>query len=99
MLLATHDLDDRFLTLMEQVVELPQAKRDEVLDSVLDVIDPQVAPRPHANSVRVAEGRAILAAYDRGFTAALDEIEARRDAIRRETLEEVLRLAEDEEAA
>ena len=55
--LATPELNDRFLTMMEQVVKLPQAERDEFFDTYLDVVDPLERPRPCADQARVAELR------------------------------------------
>lgn len=59
--LIAADRDDRFLRLMERACALPDDARAAFLDTFLDVVDPQDAPRPHADPVRVAELRAEFA--------------------------------------
>ena len=52
---------DRLLTVLEKIAALPADKRAIILETALDIMDPQAEPRPHADPIKVAEGRALLA--------------------------------------
>lgn len=56
------DKADRLLTVLERVAELDDAERAAFFDTFWDVVEPLDAPRPHADPVKVAEGRAMVAA-------------------------------------
>lgn len=55
------EMADRFLTAMERIFALPDHERDVIFDTFADVVDPLPEPRPLADPIKVAEGRALLA--------------------------------------